>query len=218
MGAVVVEPDNRPPAPLPLLLCQRAAISYLKEIGPVKGRRAAEMLVEGRAHFSRVPFERPIALAALSAPSIGSCKSAPPSRRGDAEPVIVRVRARLDITDAGNGPSPRRRAARMAWAPTTHHSDRPQRQVWLLGEPRQQPSALARQPQRPPAAHLLGVGSSAKDSFDPTARRSRARGAPRRRAITASSVATFACSVANRFGAFPTPAAPRPGSARPGPC
>ena len=31
------------------------------------------------------------------------------------------------------------------------------------------PSALARQPQRPPAAHLLGVGLSAKDSFDPTA-------------------------------------------------
>jgi len=40
-------------------------------------------------------------------------------------PVMVRVRARLDITGAGNGPSPRRRAARKASAPTSHQSGWP---------------------------------------------------------------------------------------------
>ena len=37
-------------------------------------------------------------------------------------PRNERARARFDITGAGNGPSPRRRAARMASAPTIHHS------------------------------------------------------------------------------------------------
>jgi hypothetical protein len=40
-------------------------------------------------------------------------------------PVMVMVRARLDITGAGNGPSPRRRAARVASVPTIHHSGWP---------------------------------------------------------------------------------------------
>jgi hypothetical protein len=35
---------------------------------------------------------------------------------------MVRVFARLDITGAGNGPSPRWREARIAFAPTIHHS------------------------------------------------------------------------------------------------
>jgi len=37
-------------------------------------------------------------------------------------PVIVRARARFDITGAGNGPSPRRRVARKAEAPMIHQS------------------------------------------------------------------------------------------------
>src|SRR5215813_14925608 len=35
---------------------------------------------------------------------------------------MVKVRARLDMTGAGKGPFPRRRAARAAAAPTIHHS------------------------------------------------------------------------------------------------
>ena len=45
--------------------------------------------------------------------------------------VIVIVRARLDITGCGNGPSPRRRAARIAAAPTIHHSGSPA-SYWVI--------------------------------------------------------------------------------------
>jgi hypothetical protein len=41
-----------------------------------------------------------------------------------------------------------------------HH--RPQRQVWLLSDPRQQPLALALQPQLPPPAHLFGRRAAAR--------------------------------------------------------
>ena len=47
------------------------------------------------------------------------------------------------------------------------------------------------------------VGSSAKGSFDPTARRSRVPGCSKAAAIAASSVATLACPVANRFRCVP---------------
>lgn len=52
---------------------------------------------------------------------------------------------------------------------------------------------------------ILGklVGSSAKRSFDPTARRSRVPGCSKAAAIAASSVATFAVPVANRFRCVP---------------
>jgi hypothetical protein len=41
-----------------------------------------------------------------------------------------------------------------------HH--RPQGQIRLLGDPRQQPRALARQPQRPPAPHRFGRRAAAR--------------------------------------------------------
>ena len=53
------------------------------------------------------------------------------SRRPSA--MMVKARARLDITSAGNGPSPRRRAARMAAAPTIHHSGWPV-SSWIMSE------------------------------------------------------------------------------------
>src|SRR5277367_4566326 len=40
-------------------------------------------------------------------------------------PAIVIVRARPDVTGAGNGPSPRRRASRNVAAPVIHHSGWP---------------------------------------------------------------------------------------------
>jgi hypothetical protein len=46
---------------------------------------------------------------------------------------MVKVRARFDITGAGNGPSPRRRAARIAAAPTIHHSGWPV-SIWVMSE------------------------------------------------------------------------------------
>lgn len=55
------------------------------------------------------------------------------------------------------------------------------------------------------ASGILGklVGSSVKGSFDPTARRSRVPGWSKAAAIAASSVASFACPVANRFRCVP---------------
>src|SRR5947209_4895649 len=57
----------------------------------------------------------------------------------------------LALEEPPHRPVARRRAALGQLGP-----HRPQRQIRLLGNPRQQPLALALQPQLPPSSHLLG--------------------------------------------------------------